>query len=99
MPGRRGDVDLGEEPIDHVDAHEQKPALAQRGFDRSANLARGQFGVLRGAAAADQCDDIPSASTQLFGQEWPIHCRLDAELPIQLPTAQLPIAALSECRF
>src|SRR5262245_44110081 len=50
--GRRGDVDLGEETVDHVDADEPEPALAQRRADRDADLALacGQLGVLRGAA-------------------------------------------------
>src|ERR1700742_4231404 len=36
---RRGDVDLGEVAVDHVDADEQEPALAQLRRQRGANLA------------------------------------------------------------
>ena len=51
--GRRGDVDLGEEVADHVDADEQQPALAQRRAEAFADvaLALGQIGRLRRAAA------------------------------------------------
>src|SRR5262249_1660844 len=51
--GRRGDVDLGEVTVDHVDADEEEPALAQRPADALADLAlaRGELGFLRRAAA------------------------------------------------
>src|SRR5262249_33425320 len=50
--GRRGDVDLGEVTVDHVDADEEEPALAQRGADPSTDvaLAGGQLRFLRRAA-------------------------------------------------
>src|SRR5262249_33824723 len=46
--GRRGDVDLGEVTVNHVDADEEEPALAQRGADPGTDLAlaRGQLGLL-----------------------------------------------------
>src|SRR5262249_9523704 len=51
--GRRGDVDLGEEAADHVDADKEEPPLAQSGPEPSADfaLARRQIGRLRYAAA------------------------------------------------
>ena len=51
--GRRGDVDLGEEAVDHVDADEEKPALAQRRPEPGADLALalGEVGRLGHAAA------------------------------------------------
>src|SRR5262249_50556480 len=51
--GRRGDIDLGEETVDHVDADEQQAALAQRGAEPCADLAlaRGQLSRL--------CDATP----------------------------------------
>src|SRR5262249_37821819 len=50
--GRRGDVDLGEEAVDHVDADEQQAALAQRRAESCADLtlARIELGRLSNAA-------------------------------------------------
>src|SRR5712691_12795045 len=65
--GRRGDVDLGEEAVDHVDADEQEPALAQRRPDRRANLAlaRGEVGLRRRAAAHH-------VGAQIIGRRHPV---------------------------
>jgi hypothetical protein len=51
--GRRGDVDLGEEAVDHVDADKQQAALAQRRPEPGADfaLAVAQVGGLGHAAA------------------------------------------------
>ena len=52
--GRRGDVDLGEMAVDHVDADEEQPALAAARADasrRSRARARVSSVVLRRAAA------------------------------------------------
>ena len=51
--GRRGDVDLGQIAVDHVDADEQKAAPLELRPDRRADLAlaRGELGFLRRPAA------------------------------------------------
>src|SRR6516225_12160154 len=51
--GRRGDVDLGEKAVDHVDANEQQTPLAQSRSELGADftLARGEVGRFRHAAA------------------------------------------------
>ena len=51
--GGRGDVDLGQEAVDHVDADEEEAALAQRRSEPGADfaLALGEIGGLGHAAA------------------------------------------------